>query len=131
MKKQRQGVNVLSNDDLDNDVFVHFESVTEVATRMFNYAKSKHPTRKIVSPTRINNMLVASMNTGTPVFGIVIFSDDKIGDLLRVDAQNTIQDYTDHERMRLCICNGNGNCLYPHDTDCENEIIYERFVTSL
>ena len=98
---------------------------------MFNYAKSKHPTRKIVSPTRINNLLVASMNTGTPVFGIVIFSDEKIGDLLRVDAPNTIQDYTDHERMQFCICIGNDNCLYPHGTDCENAIMYERFVTTL
>ena len=129
MKKQRQGVYVLSNDDIDDYKFEQFESVSDVANNMFNYAQSKYPTSKIVSSQRINDMLVTSMNTGTPVFGIVIFSDEVLGDLLRVGAQNTIEDYTDHERMRFCICNG--NCLYPHDTDCEHEIIYERFVTSL
>ena len=118
----------MSNDSNDNVQFQIYESIEDVAKRMVEFAKSKHPSSRIVSNAKVISMLSSSMGNGILVFGIAIFPIVVVG----VDAEpvsDTIQDYTDHERMIICGCKG--NCLHSHGPDCGSEIIYERLAANL
>lgn len=95
---------------------------------MVDFARSMHPRSRTVSRARVVEMLYSNLGSGTPVFGIVVFPSEVPG--VDVDeGSDTIRDYTDHERMRICVCKG--SCLNSHSTDCEREIIYERLVANL
>ena len=116
------------NNDTDDVQFHYFDSINEVATNMVDFARKMHPTSRIVSRTRVISMLDSTMGSGTPVFGIAVFPSVAVGDDVN-QGSDTIQDYTDHERMRICGCTG--KCLNPHGKDCEREIIYERLAANL
>ena len=98
---------------------------------MVKLAQEHHTDSRIISRNRIKELLQAKVNTESPLFGIIVYSyaftNEKIL-ISRDSTRESLLSHLDHERMTICSCTG--NCLYEHGDNCENPVIYERFVIS-
>ena len=93
---------------------------------MIGVAKRNHPFSKIISKSRLMDLLKSSVNTGNPVFGFIVYSSDFTDAATITSDHIIVEPYVDHERMTTCTCTG--GCLHGHGDSCDNALVYERLV---